>query len=126
MKKMINPTTTQAPQIRIQLKKEKQKTNPENLITQAIDEVFSSFGNKVQQSLYELLEKGYGIKKEEIPTKTQEFQKSLEDIFGVASQLVEMKIIESLFAKVPNFAFMPKEQEFSFTEYIMSARNFCL
>jgi hypothetical protein len=90
----------------------------ESTVTEAVDEVFTAFGENVKQVLYKALEIKFGIKSEEIPYRIDEFAESLETIFGSAARLVQVKTIEKIQAKTQGFCYKPKQEEIIFTEYL--------
>ena len=120
---MTNATCT------LQLNGKKQKTPEEKFnfaITETVDESFSSFKNLDKEAAYLHLEKTFKIKKEEAPLKIESFTDAIEQMFGIASKLVEIKIIEGLHKRFPEFVFFPKKGEIDFKEYVTSLRAFLL
>jgi hypothetical protein len=112
----------------IQLGKRQEQTHGEFrvAIIEAIDEGFSSFCNIDKEAVYHLLESSYKITKQEIPYKIEDFTDSIEQIFGVGAKLIEIKIIEALHNKNPEFLFFPKKTDFGFKEYVASLSAFWL
>ncbi|MGE5574863.1 MAG: hypothetical protein ACM3UL_01895 [Ignavibacteria bacterium] len=96
----------------------------EAALMEAIDEVFQSLGEDVEQSIYRYLENNYGIKKVQIPVMIDDFTGAVESIFGVAGKLVELKIMKRLQSKVQGFAYKPKNKEVLFTDYLISLRKY--
>ena len=91
-------------------------------VTGAIDVVFSSLGDPVKQAIYSKLENTYGLKREDVPLKIQEFTEALEQIFGTVSKIVEIKIIEKLHVTYGEFTYVSKEEDLSFVEYAGSLK----
>ena len=120
---MTNATCT------LQLNGKKQKTPEEKFnfaITETVDESFSSFKNLDREAAYLHLENAFKITKDEIPLKIEGFVDAVEQMFGIASKLVEIKIIEGLHKRFPEFVFFPKKGEIDFKEYVTSLRAFLL
>ncbi len=93
-------------------------------ILEAIDESLSSFGDSVKQAFYYQLERQYHVRKREIPGKIEEFVTAMEGIFGVGARLVEMKILEALYARTKGFAYFPDGADLVFKDYVQSIRAF--
>ena len=93
-------------------------------MVEAVDEIFSSFGRLCKQAIYFQLDHTFKIKKHEIPFKIEEFADAIEQIFGVGAKFIELKIIETLHEKTPNFMYSPTEEALVFTEYVASLRRF--
>jgi hypothetical protein len=120
---MTNVTCT------LQLERKKQKTPEEKFnfgIARMVDESFSSFRNLDKEAVYLRLEKVCKIKKEEIPFRIDGFADAIEQMFGVAAKLVEIRMIEALHKRFPEFVFIPKEGDVDFKEYVVSLRAFLL
>jgi len=113
----------------LQLSAEKQKSTEEKFniaIFETVDESFSSIKNMDKEVIYHQLENSFKIKKKEIPLKIESFADAVEQMFGVAAKLVEIRIIEALHKRFPEFIFLPKESNFDFKEYAVSLRDFLL
>jgi hypothetical protein len=120
---MTNATCT------LQLNGKKQKTPEEKFnlaITETVDEIFSSFRNLDKEAAYLRLENAFKIKKDEIPLKIEGFADAIEQMFGVAVKLVEIRMIEALHRRFPEFVFLPKKGDVDFKEYVFSLRAFLL
>jgi hypothetical protein len=118
---MTNVTCT------LQLERKKQKPPEEKFnfgIAEMVDESFSSFRNLNKETVYLRLEKAFKIKKEEIPFRIDGFADAIEQMFGVAAKLVEIRMIEALHKRFPEFVFIPKEGDVDFKEYVVSLRAF--
>lgn len=123
---MINTINLNTPCI-IQLREKKKKSCEgkfETIIVEAVDEIFSSFGRLCKQAIYFQLENAFKIKKHEIPFKIEEFANAIKQIFGVGAKFIELKIIETLHEKTPNFMYSPQIEDLVFTEYVASLRRF--
>jgi hypothetical protein len=111
----------------LQARKSKKKSSEgsfEAIITDTIDEVFSSFGQSCKQAIYFQLENTFKIEKQEIPLKIEDFANAIEQIFGIGARFIEMKIIEVLHEKIQGFMYFPDKEELVFTEYVSSLRRF--
>jgi len=125
MAKATNPNTTCILQLSIKnqnLSEDKFKV----AIMEAIDESFSSFSKLDKQEIYFYLEKVFKIKKQEIPCKIESFVDANEKIFGVGAKLIEIRIIEALHKRIPDFMFYPKKGTVIFKEYVDSLRAYLL
>ena len=95
----------------------------ETVVTEAIDEVFTTLGESVKQAVYSYLENKQGIRKEQIPSMIEGFTDAIESIFGDAAKLIELKIIEKLQGKVKGFAYKSKCKEMFFVEYLAALQR---
>jgi hypothetical protein len=95
-------------------------------IIETVDESFSSFCSLKKENVYLRLEKDFKIKKQEIPCKIESFADAIEQIFGVGAKLIEIRIVESLHKRIPEFVFFPKKGDVDFKEYVASLRAFLL
>ena len=111
--------------LRLREKKKKPcKGSFDAIITETVDEIFSSFGHTCKQALYFQLEKTFKIKKQEIPLKIEDFADAMEQIFGIGAKIIETKMIEMLHKKAKDFVYFPKNEDLVFTEYVASLRRF--
>ena len=113
----------------LQLSREKQKPTEDKFnaaIIEAVEESFSSFSNLVKEAAYLHLESTFKIKKQEIPSKIEEFSDAIEQMFGVGAKLIEIRIIEALHSRIREFVFYPKKGDVAFKEYVASLRAFLL
>jgi len=105
-------------------KKETSKINFETEVTEAIDEVFTTLGENVKRAVYSYLENNYCIRKEQIPSNIEGFSTAIESIFGEASKLVELKIMEKLQGKVKGFTYKSSSNEIFFSEYLTAFQSY--
>ena len=113
----------------LQLSRKDQKSSEDKFnvaIMEAIDESFSSLSNLDKQEIYFHLENAFKIKKQEIPCKIEDFADALEQMFGIGAKLIEIRIIEALYQRIPDFMFYPKKGAVIFKEYVVSLRTFLL
>ena len=96
------------------------------ILQKSIDEILSSFGSSCKQAIYSQLEKAFNIKKREISYKIGEFSHAIEKIFGLSAKFIELRIIEKLHEKTPNFVYPAEKKDLVFTEYIASLHRFFL
>ena len=96
------------------------------VIIKAIDEVFASFSELEKQKLYMCLENSFNIKKHEIPDRIEDSVDAIEQIFGVGAKLIEIRIIEALHRRIPEFMFYPRKGDVFLKEYLASLRHFLL
>jgi hypothetical protein len=89
----------------------------DTLLLRSIDEALNSLGESVSQSIYFHIEDKFGIIKDEIPVKLQEFQEGLKEIFGAGAQFVEILIMKMLHMNVGGLVKI-KPQQFRFLEYV--------
>jgi nucleoside-diphosphate-sugar epimerase len=106
--------------IKVRSKKEieTQKGTFGKLVTEAVDNVFSSLGDSCKQAIYFHLKDRYNINKHEIPYRIEDFADALEKIFGLGAKLIEIEIMRALFTKVQVFSYSAKQEDLSFTNYV--------
>ena len=93
-------------------------------ILEAVDKSLATFGESVKQGVYFYLENKYNIGKQDIPSKIDEFVAAIEEVFGIGAKLIEMKIMQTLYAKVNGFLYVPKRDELIFKDYVETVRCF--
>ena len=125
-KQMTNPTKQNAT-CTLQLKKQRPTEDQFKVaIIETVDDIFSSFRNIDKDAVYRHLENTFRIKKQEIPFKIEGFTDAIEQIFGVGAKLIEIRIIETLHRRIPEFVFFPKKGDIDFKEYVTSLNAFWL
>jgi len=62
----------------------------------AVDEAFSFLGESVKLAIYFHLQWKFGINREEIPSRLEDFPQAIESIFGIAAGLLEVLIMKNL------------------------------
>jgi len=101
------------------------KCDFEKLLLEAVDEGLSSLGEASKQAIYFHLEKSFNIKKKEIPYKIDTFAKSIEKIFGLGANFLEIFIMKRLYEKIGGVFEWQENTEITFTKYVTVAkRNF--
>lgn len=63
------------------------KSEFDKLLLAAVDEGLSILGESSKKAIYFHLERNFGIKKDEIPSKVEVFSEALEQIFRAGRQL---------------------------------------
>lgn len=96
----------------------------ENALNQSIEEVFSTLGPNVKQTLYIVLEVAYELTKENIASNLEAFANALEETFSLGAKLLEIKILEKLHAKTEGFTFQTQGKDLVFTEYLQALQNY--
>lgn len=101
------------------------KNKFERLLLEAVDEGLSSLGEPSKQAIYFHLEKSFNIKKEETSYKTEFFKETIEKIFGLGANFLEILIMKRLYEKIGGAFECNESTDFAFTEYLAVAkRNF--
>ena len=65
-------------------------------ILECIDRGLDTFGANVRMVLYWKMEKDLNLRREDIPEKPETFTKSIENLFGAGSRIVERTLIKQL------------------------------
>jgi hypothetical protein len=75
------------------------KADFEKLLLKAIDEAMASIGESSKQAIYYHLEKGFTVKREEIPCKPEAFILGIEKLFGMGANFLESLMLKRLYEK---------------------------
>ena len=75
------------------------KPDFEKLLLEAVDEGLASIGESSKQAIYFHLERGFNIKKQEIPHNIEAFILAVEKIFGIGANFLETLILKGLYEK---------------------------
>jgi hypothetical protein len=94
----------------------------EKLLLEAVDEQLTSLGESSKQALYFHLEKGFNIKKQEIPQKTEAFVDAMEKIFGQGADYLEILIMKRLHSKI-GLEVKLSTPNLTFAEYVEAAKK---
>jgi len=95
----------------------------ENVLLKAIDEGLSLLGDSSKWAVYFYLEKSFGIRKADIPSKIEEFVDAIEEIFGYGAKYLEIQIMKQLYEKVgQGFEYFPEKGDLVFNEYVKAIR----
>jgi len=95
----------------------------DKLLLKAIDEGLSSLGESPKQAIYFHLEKKFHIRKQEIPLKINDFTYSIDKIFGLGSNFLEILIMKRLHEKIGGTFKFNETADFTFAEYVAKARR---
>ena len=71
----------------------------ENLLLEAVDQGLSVLGESSKLSIYFHLEKSFGIKRQDIPQKTDAFVSAVEKLFGPGAKCIETLVSKGLCEK---------------------------
>ena len=99
------------------------KVNFEKLLLEAIDENLASMGESPKQAIYYHLEKGFNVKKQEIPCKTEAFVLAVEKLFGIGANFIESLILKKPYEKA---GLKGKEESFknlTFVEIVAAVKQ---
>jgi len=92
------------------------------LLVQAVDEGLSALGESGRQAVYECLETTFGIRRDDIPRRVDEFSDALHKVFGDSAKLLEIQIMKNLYMKVGDIAeYFQEKEDITFTEYVAAA-----
>jgi len=94
------------------------------LVLGAIDESLSSLGETAKQRIYFHLKEQHNISMEEIPSKIWDFAEALEESYGQVAQLIEIRIMTTLYQKAKPFLYFPHGKDLSFPSYVETLRYF--
>ncbi|MFP3984396.1 MAG: hypothetical protein ACLFU9_00020 [Candidatus Bathyarchaeia archaeon] len=102
------------------------KQDFEKILFEAVDEALFSLGESSRQAIYFHLEKNFGIKKQEIASKTEVFKDAIEEIFGEGANFLEILIMKHLYKRIGGSFELQETADFAFLEYVNTARRiFC-
>ncbi|MBO3754052.1 MAG: hypothetical protein FGF53_04140 [Candidatus Brockarchaeota archaeon] len=71
-------------------------TKPSDRVLTCVDKGLSRLGGTVKHVVYWYIENEYGLKREEIPEKPEEFVKGLEKMYGPGAQVIERNILKEM------------------------------
>jgi hypothetical protein len=94
----------------------------DRVFLKSVDLAFSMLGESSSQAIYQYLEKRLGIDREDLSKAIDEFSRALDEIFGVASPLIETRIMYLLHIEIPEFNFSSSNANLSFTDYVEKLR----
>jgi len=96
----------------------------EYLLIRAVDEGLGCLGDSVKCSVYFHLENSFGLRKEEIPEKPENFSRNLAALFKDGSNYIEKLILKKLYENA-GLEFEYRE-DYSFTDYINEIKRFLI
>lgn len=95
----------------------------EEALLKAVDDAFSCLGESPKEAIYFHIGKKFRLRKEDIPIRTEEFAKAIEEIFGNGAAILEIQIMKSLFKNLGyKFKFYPRRTSLKFTEYVAAVK----
>jgi hypothetical protein len=121
---MTQTTITQPIYATVPCERKHAENHLDTEILEVIDESLASFGESVKQVVYFQLQTNHHVKKQDIPSKIEEFASTIEEIFGIGARLIEMKIMETLHARTEGFLYIPKNNDLMFKDYVQTVRHF--
>lgn len=93
----------------------------DEIFIEAVDEGLKVLGESGKQMIFFYLEKGFSVKKHEIPEKPEAFAQGLEKIFKAGALVIEKLIVENLYSKLG--LEYENKPNFSFEEYVKKAKE---
>jgi hypothetical protein len=93
------------------------------LLLQAVDEGLASLGDSSKEAIYFHLDKDFKVKKEQIPSRLDDFTAAIESIFGMGANFLEILIMKQLYEKVGGNMHIDESAKLAFTEYVAAARR---
>ncbi len=95
-----------------------------DLFLKSIDEGLSVFGEDCKENFYQVLERNFMLKKQEIPFMIEEFSVALKKTFGFNAYYLEILIMRYLFTKLEKkVVYMDDIDSFNFVNYIISVKK---
>ncbi len=95
----------------------------EQFLLEAVDESLGSLGESSREAIYFHLDRGFKIKKQDIPDKVEGFTQALESIFGLGAGFLEILMTEKLYEKVKRYSKTCSPQNLRFKEYVTLAKR---
>jgi hypothetical protein len=72
----------------------------DKILNESIDSAFSILGEQSKNAIYNYLQKKFGINKQDIPQKLDDFSHALEEVFGLGARHLEILIMKKLHEKI--------------------------
>jgi hypothetical protein len=122
----IAPTETNSNIIMTEISEDKQSSVEQKFdkfLMEAIDEALCSLGEPVKNAVYLHLQNDFGIEKEDIPGKVEEFSNIIHKIFGLGASRLEIKFMKNLNSKIEVDVKMP-EHEWPLSKWIVADLSF--
>jgi len=91
------------------------------VLLDAVDHGLNVLGATVRQTIYDQIEKMYGLKRESIPEKLDAFHTALTDILGTGAATVERLIAKNLYQRL-GLNFTPRV-EWTLVEYVEQVKT---
>jgi hypothetical protein len=80
----------------VKLGKRKSEKRFSTILLDSIDEALSTLGENSKKAIYFHLETKFGISRQDIPERVNDFSEAIEQIFGLAAQQIEILIMKCL------------------------------
>ena len=98
----------------------------EEIFSEAVNNGFMRvLGKSCTQASYHLLEKSFGLTKQQIPRAIDQFTSAIEEIFGLGAKLLEITIMEYLARNITTVLVFPlATDDFSFSEYVKRSKSY--
>jgi hypothetical protein len=87
----------------------------------AIDSGFLTLGEAMVEPLYGRIERGYQVKREEIPEKLPDLHRALQEILGANAEVIERQIAKDLYGGL-HFVF-ESHADWTLVEYVNDAKR---
>lgn len=95
----------------------------DRILLGAVDDALTLLGDSAKQSIYFHLEDKFGIKKNEIPHRLEDFEAGLEKIFGIGAGFLEIMIMKNLYSKIEQPLEWDESKEVVFVDYVAAAKQ---
>ena len=96
----------------------------EKLLLESIDESLAYLGKQAKQAVYFHLKNTYALSEDNIPYRIEDFTEAIEDIFQAGAKMLEIKIMEILFAKMgQGYVSIDEPESWEFINYVYALRN---
>ena len=98
----------------------------QKMLLEAVDSTLASLGNSARQSVYYHLEKKYDISRDKIPSRIEDFDHGLEQIFGVGTRFLEVMMMKKLYEEMDSkgkILRLDQRKEFNFVDYVRAAES---
>ena len=95
----------------------------DRILTEAIDDAFSSLGNSAKQAIYFHLKAKFKITKSDIPNRLKDFDEGLEKIFGSGVRFLEILIVKNLYERIGQPLEWDESKELAFIDYVNAAKH---
>ncbi len=93
------------------------------ILLEAVDAGLSSLGESSKQAIYFHLEKTFNIRKSDIPYNIKAFKESIQKIFGLGANFLEILIMKALYEKIGGVFEWRESTDLAFVEYVAVARR---
>ncbi|MGD0160557.1 MAG: hypothetical protein ABSB89_09715 [Candidatus Bathyarchaeia archaeon] len=98
----------------------------QELVLEAVDSTLASLGSSARQSVYYHLKKKFDISRDQIPGRIEDFDRGLEQIFGVGTRFLEVLMMKKLYEEMGSkgkILRLDQRKEFKFVDYIKAAQS---